>query len=205
MARYIADTLRAGGVPAADIVTIPHEDTVGLLVRLAGLRRVASPILFSAHMDVVDARPEDWKRDPFTLIEENGMFYGRGTSDNKAGVASMMSTILRFTDRAVHAPPDAGLRVHRRRGDRRWGQRVSWRSTSWVRNAEFAINTDAGGGMLDEKGRALYYLVQGAEKDLRRLRWSPPIPAGTARGRATTTPSTTSRARSRDSNSIGSP
>ena len=52
-------------------------------------------------MDVVDARPEDWERSPFTLLEENGVFYGRGTTDNKAGVAALMSTILRLHARAV--------------------------------------------------------------------------------------------------------
>ena len=57
-------------------------------------------------MDVVDARREEWERDPFKLIEENGNFYGRGTSDNKAGVVAMMSTILRILPEitARHAP-----------------------------------------------------------------------------------------------------
>jgi carboxypeptidase PM20D1 len=57
MARYIADTLRAGGVPAADITEIPLDDVVALLVRLPGSDASARPLLFSAHMDVVDARP----------------------------------------------------------------------------------------------------------------------------------------------------
>jgi carboxypeptidase PM20D1 len=163
MARYIAETLQSGGVPPQEIVTLPHKDTVALLVRVPGTDASARPILFSAHMDVVDARPEDWERNPFTLIEENGMFYGRGTIDNKTGVASMVSTILRL--RADRSPPRRTL-VFGFIGD----EEVTMETTrlvaahEWVRNAEFAINTDAGGGSLNAEGKPQYYLVQGAEK-----------------------------------------
>lgn len=78
-------------MPEANILTISHDETRVLLVRVPGTDAAARPILFSTHMDVVDARPEDSERSPFTLIEEKGMFYSRGTSDNKAGVASMLS------------------------------------------------------------------------------------------------------------------
>ena len=71
-------TLRAGGVPEADMTRLPLDETEALLVRLPGRDAMARPLLFSAHMDVVDARPEDWQRDPFTLIEEDGWFFGRG-------------------------------------------------------------------------------------------------------------------------------
>jgi carboxypeptidase PM20D1 len=177
MARYITDTLRTGGVPEADILTIPHEDTVALLVRLRGADPAARPLLFSAHMDVVDARPEDWERDPFTLVEEDGMFFGRGTSDNKAGVAAMMSTILRFT--SEKRTPRRTL-VFAFIGDEEttMGTTRLVAEHEWVRNAEFAINTDAGGGVLDEKGRALYYLVQGAEKTYADFRLVATNPGG---------------------------
>ena len=72
MANYIAGTLRAAGVPAEDIVMLPLEETTAMLVRVRGRDAAARPILFSGHMDVVDARPEDWERSPFTLIEEDG-------------------------------------------------------------------------------------------------------------------------------------
>ena len=87
MVAYIQETLRAGGVPDADMVVIPHEETAAMLVRIpAGAATpMRRPILFSAHMDVVDARPEDWERSPFTLVEENGYFFGRGVLDNKTG------------------------------------------------------------------------------------------------------------------------
>lgn len=163
LSRYMEETLKAGGVAASDIITIPHKETGALLVRVRGSDATARPILFSSHMDVVDARPEDWQRSPFTLIEENGMFYGRGTIDNKTGVASLLSTILR-----LHAEKQQPRRtlVFAFIGD----EETSMETTrlvvahEWVRNAEFAINTDAGGGSLGEDGKPQVYLVQGAEK-----------------------------------------
>ena len=163
MATYITETLRAGGVPESDIVTIPHGETVALLVRIPGSDPGAKPILFSGHMDVVDARPEDWERDPFTLIEQDGQLYGRGTIDNKAGIASMMSTILRMKS---GGPQPRRTLVFAFIGDEETDMQTTRAvaAHAWVRDAEFAINTDAGGGSLDENGRPTVYLVQGAEK-----------------------------------------
>lgn len=163
MVEYLTDTLRAGGVAEGNILVLPHDETMALLVRIPGTDVAARPLLFSAHMDVVDARPEDWERSPFTLVEEKGMFYARGTSDNKAGVASMLSTILR-----LHADrrPLRRTLVFAFVGD----EEVTMQTTrlvaahEWAKNAEFAINTDAGGGTVGEDGRAQYYLIQGAEK-----------------------------------------
>ncbi len=162
MANYIAETLRAGGVPAANIVMLPHESTTAMLVRIPG-RDAARPILFSGHMDVVDARPEDWERDPFRLVEENGFFFGRGTGDNKAGIAAMVSTILRLT--AARRMPRATM-VFAFIGDEETGMATTRLVAAhpWLSNTRFAINTDAGGGTLSADGRALTYGVQGAEK-----------------------------------------
>jgi len=164
MASYLADTLKAGGVPATDIVTLPLDETVAMIVRLPAATRTAKrPILFSAHMDVVDARPEDWTRDPFKLIEEQGYFFGRGTSDNKAGVTALVSTILRL--KAEGFKPSRDL-VFAFVGDEET-QMASTRLVAahdWVKNAEYALNTDAGGGALDAEGKPIIYLVQGAEK-----------------------------------------
>jgi acetylornithine deacetylase/succinyl-diaminopimelate desuccinylase-like protein len=163
MVKYITETLRAGGVAGSDILFIGHKETAALVVRLPGSDPAARPILFSAHMDVVDARPQDWERSPFKLVEENGMFYGRGTIDNKTGVASLISTILRF--RADRRQPRRTL-LFAFIGD----EEVAMETTrlvaahEWVRNAEFAINSDAGGGSLGAEGKPQFYLVQGAEK-----------------------------------------
>ena len=163
MVASLVGVLKAGGVPDADIATLDEEGERALIVRLPGRNR-GRPILFSAHMDVVDARPEDWERSPFELIEEGGDFYGRGTMDNKAGVVALVSTILRF--KAEKMQPAREL-VFAFVGDEETGMDTTRKIAAhpWVKDAEFAINTDAGGGILDEaSGKPLIYLVQGAEK-----------------------------------------
>ena len=163
MVAYLSDVLTRAGVPASDITTLDSGEAQAMIVRVPGQGH-GRPILFSAHMDVVDARPEDWERSPFTLLEENGVFYGRGTTDNKAGVAALMSTILRL--HAGQLRPARDL-VFAFVGDEETGMLTTKLIADhpWVANAEFAINTDAGGGLLDDDtGKPLIYLVQGAEK-----------------------------------------
>ena len=167
MANYLETVLRDGGVPAENIAKLSKGETVGMLVRIPGTDRNAKPIAFSAHMDVVDARPEDWKRDPYRLIEEDGYFFGRGTIDNKAGVVALMSTILRL--QKAGAKPRRTL-VFAFVGDEETGLDEADGTTRqivahpWVKNAEYIINTDAGGGLLAADGKPIIYLVQGAEK-----------------------------------------
>jgi acetylornithine deacetylase/succinyl-diaminopimelate desuccinylase-like protein len=177
MARYIGATLAAAGVPATDMVTLPHGETVALLVRLPGTDPSQRPLLFSGHMDVVDARPEDWERSPFTMIEENGYFFGRGTGDNKAGIASLVSTILRM--KADGDRPRRTL-VFAFIGDEETGMQTTRlvAAHEWVRNAEYCINTDAGGGSVSEDGKPLGYFVQGAEKTYATYRVSVRNPGG---------------------------
>jgi acetylornithine deacetylase/succinyl-diaminopimelate desuccinylase-like protein len=167
MVGYLESVLREGGISAGNIAKLPNGETVGMLVRIPGSNPNAKPIFFSAHMDVVDARPEDWKRDPYKLIEEGGYFYGRGTLDNKAGVVAMMSTILRM--QKANAKPRRTL-VFAFVGDEETaldepnGTTRQIAAHPWVKGAEYAINTDAGGGLLAPDGRPIIYLVQGAEK-----------------------------------------
>ncbi|HVQ06993.1 MAG TPA: M20/M25/M40 family metallo-hydrolase [Allosphingosinicella sp.] len=181
MIAYIQQTLRAGGVTDADMVVIPHEETAALLVMVRGddyrRRPHPRPILFSAHMDVVDARPEDWQRSPFALVEENGTMFGRGVLDNKTGVTAMISTILRM--RAANHTPDTTL-VFAFIGDEEttFGTTRLVAAHPWVRGARYAINTDAGGGMIGPGGRPLVYLIQGAEKTFASYRLTITNPGG---------------------------
>jgi carboxypeptidase PM20D1 len=181
MASYLESVLLKGGVPAANIVKLPKGETVGMLVRIPGADPDAKPILFSAHMDVVDARPEDWKRDPYKLIEEDGYFYGRGTIDNKAGVVAMTSTILRLQKSG--AKPRRTL-VFAFVGDEETaldeadGTTRQIAAHPWVKNAEYAVNTDAGGGLLAPDGRPMIYLVQGAEKTYATFKLTATNPGG---------------------------
>src|SRR6185312_7058878 len=81
-ARYLAGKLESAGFAKSDIEVTPVGETAALVAHYRGSGK-GKPILLSAHMDVVAANPKDWSRDPFTLIEENGYLYGRGTSDMK--------------------------------------------------------------------------------------------------------------------------
>jgi len=181
MASYLEGVLRDGGIASDNIAKLPKGETIGMLVRIPGTDSNARPVLFSAHMDEVDARPEDWKRDPYKLIEENGYFFGRGTLDNKAGVVALMSTILRFQK--------AGLKPRRTLvlafvGDEETGLDETDGTTRqiaahpWVKGAEYAINTDAGGGILAPDGKPIIYLVQGAEKTFATFELTATNPGG---------------------------
>ncbi|WP_340678265.1 M20/M25/M40 family metallo-hydrolase [Paraglaciecola sp.] len=78
---------------------IPVDDIAALVVCCRGDGRSGKkPILLSAQMNVVDACPDDWQRDPFTLIEENGYYFGRGTADDKFSVSVLTTTFLRLTN-----------------------------------------------------------------------------------------------------------
>jgi carboxypeptidase PM20D1 len=177
MTDYIVGLLRAGGVSEQDVAVLPLGETLALLVRVPGRDAAARPLLFSAHMDVIDALPEDWERDPFTLVEESGYFFGRGTADNKAGVAAMVSAILQL--RAADERPARTL-VFAFIGDEETAMATTRlvAAHEWVRNAEYAINTDAGGGSIAEDGRPLGYWVQGAEKTYATFRFTVRNPGG---------------------------
>lgn len=164
MVAYLTAVLTQGGVPASDITTLDLGEARAMIVRMAGEGH-GRPILFSAHMDVVDARPEEWERNPFELIEENGRFYGRGTTDNKAGVAAMVYTILRMHAEGLRPARDLvfGFVADEETGRMETTKLIA--AHPWVRDVEFVINTDAGGGLLDDaSGKPLIYVVQGAEK-----------------------------------------
>jgi carboxypeptidase PM20D1 len=170
LARYLAEQLRAGGFAAEDIHVLPlklasGEETASLVVRYRGNgASKKKPVLFVAHMDVVDARREDWTRDPFTLVEENGYFFGRGTLDNKSGVAFLTSTFMRLKSERFVPSRDLILAFT---GDEETGQLTTEALMTTHRaltDAEFAVNADAGGGVLDESGRPTSYLLQLSEK-----------------------------------------
>jgi acetylornithine deacetylase/succinyl-diaminopimelate desuccinylase-like protein len=164
LANYLADRFRAAGFADADIHVLPLGETASLVVRYPGNGTGGKPVLLMAHMDVVTAKPEDWKRDPFTLIEENGYFFGRGSDDVKDGVAVLAATFLRL--KAEHFVPTRDL-VIVFSGDEETEMATIQDLAKNHRDlidAEFALNSDGGGGSLGEDGRALVYSLQTAEK-----------------------------------------
>src|SRR5688572_33218996 len=96
MASYLAGLFRAAGFAEEDVRVLPLASTAAVAVRYRGDGTRKGALLLLAHMDVVPARRDEWERDPFTLIEEGGFFFGRGSADNKAGVALIAATFLRL-------------------------------------------------------------------------------------------------------------
>ena len=165
MAEYLAAKFRAGGFADEDIHVLPVGETASLVVRYRGGGKGGKPILLLAHMDVVTANREDWQRDPYTLIEENGYFYGRGTYDIKEEVALLTETFLRL--KAEHFVPARDL-VIVFTGDEETEQATAQDLVDRHRDlidAEYALNGDGGGGTFDEKtGAPQLFTMQGAEK-----------------------------------------
>src|SRR5262245_1819775 len=103
LAQKIASHLKEAGFPDSDIhvFTAPnHPKEGGIVAVLAGTDPKAKPVLLLGHLDVVEARREDWTRDPFKLIEENGYFYGRGVSDMKSLASDWGDNYMRLTQEA---------------------------------------------------------------------------------------------------------
>jgi acetylornithine deacetylase/succinyl-diaminopimelate desuccinylase-like protein len=169
VAEYLAGEFRAAGFPDSDIHILPFkgtgDQTASLVVRYKGTGKGGKPIVLMAHMDVVTAKREDWQRDPYTLVEENGFFYGRGTYDDKQGVAALTATFLRL--KAEKFVPSRDLIIYFS-GDEETAQdstRDAAHNHRDLVDAEFALNADAGGGVLDDKtGQALLFGFQTAEK-----------------------------------------
>src|SRR5512138_860205 len=96
VAEAAAKRLRAAGFPDADIFVGGASPTkANLVVRYRGTGR-RKPILLLAHTDVVEAKREDWSMDPFTFVEKDGYFYGRGTGDDKAQAAIWIANLIRY-------------------------------------------------------------------------------------------------------------
>jgi acetylornithine deacetylase/succinyl-diaminopimelate desuccinylase-like protein len=165
MAQYLADRFLAAGFPAADIHILPSGETASLVVRYRGTGEGGKPIIVLSHMDVVTARREDWQRDPFQLIEEDGYFFGRGTEDVKGEIAVITATFLRL--RAEEFVPARDL-ILVFTGDEETTAASARELVTTHRaliDAEYALNSDGGGGRLDKRtGRATHYNLQGAEK-----------------------------------------
>src|SRR5262249_48023180 len=179
MTQYLAGLFRNAGFSESDIHIVPNGDTASFIVRYHGDGSGGRPIILMAHMDVVTAHRADWERDPFQLIEENGYFFGRGTSDIKNGVAILSATLLRL--KAEHFTPTRDLILYFS-GD----EETSGASTIEVLqhhrelvDAEVALNSDAGGGVLDEAhGAPQIYSIQAAEKSFASFNLTTHNPGG---------------------------
>jgi acetylornithine deacetylase/succinyl-diaminopimelate desuccinylase-like protein len=163
-ARALARRFIAAGFPARDVqLAGPRPKKQNLVVRLRG-RGKARPILFLAHLDVVEARREDWSMDPFKLTEQDGYFYGRGTIDIKDEVADLVTNLIRL--RRERYVPDRDIIValtdDEEGGDANGATWLLANRREWI-DAVYVINLDAAGGQM-EQGRRLRNPVQTSEK-----------------------------------------
>lgn len=164
MAEYLAGELLAAGFPEEDVEVVPLGETASLVVTYRGDGAAErAPIAFLAHMDVVEALASDWERPPFELTSDDEYFYARGTIDNKFGVTQLVATFIRLKKEGYVPNRDLIIAFS---GDEETGMETTKMLAKRpdILKAEFALNSDAGGGRLDDDERAVVYAVQAAEK-----------------------------------------
>jgi len=171
-AGYAGDDVRLFSVPEA-----PKDG--GLVARLAGTDPKEKGILLLAHIDVVEAHREDWTRDPFQFIEEDGYFYGRGVSDDKAMAAIFTDLMVRLKQEGYK--PRRRITLALTCGEETSGvfNGADWLGRNhkdWI-DADFAVN-EGGGGDLDEQGHRINMGFEAAEKVYQDFQFESTNPGG---------------------------
>ena len=160
--RLLKTALVAGGWRDGDIEITPFTDTAYMVATWPGSDPALKPLVISGHLDVVEAKPADWQRDPFTPVVENGYLFGRGASDMKFDAALAASALIELRRSGYKPRRTIVLQFS---GDEETTMRTSQVIAKQLSNAELMLNIDGGGGTLDEKtGKPLYWTWQGAEK-----------------------------------------
>jgi acetylornithine deacetylase/succinyl-diaminopimelate desuccinylase-like protein len=182
LAGRIAGHLRSAGFSDREITlfSVPdHPREGGVVAVLAGKSKRAKPMLLLGHLDVVEARRADWTRDPFTLIEENGYFYGRGTADMKGMDAIWVDAMMRFRQQGYR--PERTIKMALTCGEETMGafSGANWLATNRPEliSAAFALN-EGGGGRTDGHGRLVVESMQVGEKASQNYRLEATNPGG---------------------------
>ena len=183
VAELVADQLKAGGFPASDIQILPYEGlpgdkTAALIFRWRADHPTKKPILLLGHMDVVEAKREDWKQDPFVFIEKDGYFYGRGTSDMKNGDVAMTEAILKL--KAAGFKPNRDIILFLSGDEETVGHGATLGSTEWrnLTDAEFGLNADGGCATYDRSFKPLGCGISTAEKTFQTYFFTAHNPGG---------------------------
>jgi acetylornithine deacetylase/succinyl-diaminopimelate desuccinylase-like protein len=174
LAEKIAAHLKGAGFADQDLTafSVPdHPKEGGLVAVLRGSSSTAKPMLLLGHLDVVEAKREDWTRDPFKMIEENGYFYGRGAADMKAMDATWVDMLLRFKKSGYH--PKRTIKLALTCGEETTN---AFNGAQWLAQnkpeliaAAFALN-EGGGGRTDGHGKLLVESIQVGEKAAQNYR-----------------------------------
>jgi acetylornithine deacetylase/succinyl-diaminopimelate desuccinylase-like protein len=181
-AEKMAARLRKAGYPDSDLhlfATPDHPKEGGLVAILPGTDPKARAILLLAHIDVVEAKREDWERDPFKLIEENGYFYARGSLDDKSMAATWVDTLIRL--RSERTKPRRTVKMALTCGEETSGAfngaEYLVKEKRDLIDAAFALNEGAW-GMLDASGKRVMMGVQAGEKTSQNFRLEVTNPGG---------------------------
>ena len=163
-AEAMAQRFRDAGFPEADIQILgPNDRKKNVVVRFHGSGK-HKPLLLIGHLDVVEAHREDWTVDPFTFVEKDGFYYGRGTQDMKSGDAIMVTTLIRFKKEGFTPDRDIILALT---ADEEGGKSngVDWllKNHRELIDAEMVFNHD-GGGILSDHGKPVMMTVDATEK-----------------------------------------
>src|ERR1700761_8767125 len=154
--------LVAGGVKDGDVTVTPVDDTAYLIGTWPGSDPSLKPLVISGHMDVVEANPKDWQRDPFTPVVENGYLFGRGATDMKLDGTIAIAALIELKREGYKPRRDIDIEFS---GDEETTMKTSAIIAEKLSNADLVLNIDGGGGALDETtGKPLYFTWSGAEK-----------------------------------------
>ena len=159
--------LKAAGFPADDVKVVVadgHPKEGSLVAILRGTDPKVKPMLLLAHIDVVEAKREDWTRDPFKLVEENGYFFGRGASDDKAQAAIWVDSLVRLKQAGFKPRRDIKMALTCGEESEAYnGIEDLVKNHRPLVDAEFALNEGAD-GLLDEHDKPVVLEVQAGEK-----------------------------------------
>ena len=162
VAALFKTALVEGGFAPDEVVITPVDDTAYLVARWRGSDSRLGPLVISGHMDVVEAKPSDWQRDPFTPAVENGYLFGRGSADMKLNDAVAVATLIELKRQDFRPRRDIVLEFS---GDEETAMKTSGLIADKLANADLVVNIDGSGGTLNEaSGKPEYFTWQGAEK-----------------------------------------
>jgi acetylornithine deacetylase/succinyl-diaminopimelate desuccinylase-like protein len=182
LATRVAARFKAAGFANDQIIpysTPDHPREGGLVVIYPGASKNVKPLLLIGHIDVVAAKPEDWTRNPYIMVEEGGYFYGRGTADMKSIDAIWIDALLRF--KASGYKPKRTVKLALTCGEETNG---AFNGAEWLAanrraliDAEFALN-EGGGGSSDGHGKVVEQAIQVGEKTFATYRLETRNPGG---------------------------